>query len=72
MFAIHGHPTPDALEEYAFRRLSAHDTEALEEHVLVCPHCQTSLAEVEDYILLIQLGIARYESRLSRKPLLST
>ena len=58
LFSIQGHPTTDAFEEYAFKRLSEADTEALEEHLLVCPECQTSLAEVDQYILLMKQATA--------------
>jgi hypothetical protein len=67
LFSIEGHPTTEAFEEYAFKRLSDADTEALEEHLLVCEECQTSLAEVDEYILLMKQATARlnpdYETR---------
>jgi len=58
LFSIQGHPTTEAFEEYAFKRLSEADTEILEEHLLVCPECQTSLAEVDEYILLMKRATA--------------
>ncbi len=61
LFSIQGHPTTEAFEEYAFKRLSEAETEALEEHLLVCPECQTSLAEVDEYILLMKQATAQYE-----------
>jgi hypothetical protein len=63
LFSIQGHPTTDAFEEYAFKRLSEAETEALEEHILVCPECQTSLGEVDEYILLMKQATASYELR---------
>jgi hypothetical protein len=64
LFSIQGHPTTEAFEEYAFKRLSEADTEALEEHLLVCPECQTSLAEVDEYILLMKQATARHQTGL--------
>lgn len=61
VFTIQGHPTTDTLEEYAFKRLSEADTEVLEEHVLVCPDCQASLVEVDDYILLMKQAAASFQ-----------
>jgi hypothetical protein len=61
VFSVQGHPAADTFEEYAFKRLSEADTEALEEHVLVCPECQASLAEVDDYILLMKQATADRE-----------
>jgi anti-sigma factor RsiW len=58
VFSIQGHPTTDTLEEYAFERLSEADTEAVEEHFLACPECQTALAEVDEYIRLMKQAIA--------------
>src|SRR5579864_5829743 len=48
------HPTTDLLEEYAFARLSGHETEALEEHLLVCPTCQAELCRVDEFILMMK------------------
>jgi hypothetical protein len=48
------HPSWDGLEEYLFKRLSAEETEALEEHLLVCVPCQDKLHEVDEYILLMK------------------
>lgn len=48
------HPTTELLEEYAFNRLSEAETSTVEEHLLVCGACQTLLADVEEYILLMK------------------
>ena len=61
-FSVQEHPTSDVFEEYAFQRLSEADTEAVEEHVLVCPECQTSLAATDEYILLMKQSTARMEA----------
>jgi hypothetical protein len=66
VFSIQGHPTTDTLEEYVFERLSEADTEAVEEHFLACPECQTALAEIDEYIRLMRQAIAHDE--LSHKP----
>jgi hypothetical protein len=61
-FSVQEHPTSDVFEEYAFQRLSEADTDAVEEHVLVCPECQISLAATDEYILLMKQATARMES----------
>jgi hypothetical protein len=68
LFSIQGHPTTEAFEEYAFKRLSEADTETLEEHLLVCPECQTSLAEVDEYILLMKQATAGLKLGLDHEP----
>jgi Putative zinc-finger len=62
-FSVQRHPTTDVLEEYAFHRLPEPDTEALEEHLLMCPECQDSLADMDEYILLVKHVTARHQSR---------
>jgi hypothetical protein len=44
------HVTEDALEAYALRKLSLRDVAPLEEHLLICPVCQTRLDEVDEYV----------------------
>ncbi len=61
-FSVQEHPSSDVFEEYAFQRLSEADTDAVEEHVLVCPECQTSLAATDEYILLMKRATAQIES----------
>ncbi len=61
------HLTTDTLEEYAFNRLSEAETEALEEHLLVCAACQASLAEVDEYIFLMKEAAAAYQPATSPK-----
>lgn len=57
---VQGHLTTDALEEYAFSRLSEAEMQPLEEHLLVCSACQTSLGEVDEYILMMKEATAAY------------
>jgi hypothetical protein len=56
---IQGHPAPEMLEEYAFCRLSETETETIEQHLLICETCQTSLAEVDEYVVLMKHATAR-------------
>jgi hypothetical protein len=48
------HVGEDALEDYAFRRLSPDETAGLEEHLLICDDCQSALEDVDQYICLMQ------------------
>ena len=54
------HPDLDVLESYAFDRLPEEDTEAFEEHLLVCESCQKALAETDEYIRLMKVATAAY------------
>ncbi len=52
------HATEDALEAYAMRRLSGRDVAHLEEHLLICPVCQTRLDEVDEYVRVAKAAAA--------------
>ena len=41
------HIDEDTLELYALDRLLEADTASVEDHLLVCPHCQDHLAEID-------------------------
>jgi hypothetical protein len=56
--AFHSHPTETVWEEYSFGRLSNQEVAALEEHLLICETCQTSLEELTEYIRLMKAGTA--------------
>src|ERR1035438_9554963 len=53
------HLDENVLEEYVFGRLSNAKSAVVEEHLLICPHCQTSLAETDEYIRLMKYAAAR-------------
>jgi anti-sigma factor RsiW len=53
------HPDEDVLEEYALGRLNDAKAAVLEEHILVCEHCQSALAETDDYIRLMKFAASR-------------
>jgi hypothetical protein len=56
--AFHSHPSETVWEEYSFGRLSNQEVAALEEHLLVCETCRTSLEELTEYIRLMKAGTA--------------
>lgn len=53
------HPDEDVMEEYAFGRLNNASGAVLEEHLLICPHCRTTLAETDEFIRLMKYGTSR-------------
>jgi anti-sigma factor RsiW len=53
------HPSEDQLEAYALRHLSEAQTAKLEEHLLLCPACQESLARIDEYIALMKAATAQ-------------
>lgn len=65
------HPSEDLLEEYAFQRLAEEQVAPLEEHLLVCSSCQKALAEIDEYLLLMQRGTAQIAVSPAREPQLS-
>ena len=58
---FHVHPTEDLLEEYVFGRLSEPALSTLEDHLLICSSCQSTLAEVEDYIRVAKTALAELQ-----------
>jgi hypothetical protein len=58
-FTLDEHPDADTLEEYAFGRLPEALSDNLEEHLLLCHRCQSALAEVDEYILLMKYATAQ-------------
>jgi len=58
------HIAEDALECYAMGKLSDEENVPLEEHLLICPQCQTRLEQMDEYIQVIKAAA----SDLSRRP----
>ena len=58
-FTLDVHADADTLEEYAFGRLPEAVSDALEEHLLICPRCQRAMADVDEYVLLMKYATAR-------------
>ncbi len=46
-----GHPNEDVLEMYAMGNTSEAETEAIEEHILICENCQNLLEDTETYVV---------------------
>lgn len=59
------HVAEDVLEAYAMRKLSGRDVAPVEEHLLICPVCQTRLDEVQEFLRVVKAAAAA----LARKPL---
>ena len=54
------HPDDEAIENYAFGRLSDSDLVAVEEHLLICEDCQSRVERTEEYIHLMKAATAAY------------
>ena len=52
------HIPDDLLEVYAMGKLSDHESEPVEEHLLLCPVCQEQLAELDDFVPAIKTALA--------------
>lgn len=48
------HPSEDALELYALRRLAEGDEAPLEEHLLICEKCRNRLEEMDEYVAALR------------------
>ena len=51
---LDNHIAEELLEKYALRNLVDPDCALLEEHLLTCLHCQTSLEIIDDYIRIFK------------------
>jgi hypothetical protein len=51
---FHAHPSEDDWEEYAFGRLGEPQAATLEEHLLVCTVCQSTLERVDSFLETIR------------------
>jgi hypothetical protein len=58
---FHVHPTEDLLEQYFFGRLPEPDLSPFEDHLLICSSCQSTLAELEDYIRAAKTALAELQ-----------
>ena len=45
--SMSAHIDEDTLDRYAMNRLPVAELAPVEEHLLVCPHCQDRLAEID-------------------------
>ena len=54
------HPSDEILEEYGFHRLSEALVAQVEEHLLVCHHCQDAVVETDQFVEALK--------RASRQP----
>jgi anti-sigma factor RsiW len=55
-----GHVEESALELYALGRLGDHQSEELEEHILLCGSCQRRLQDMDDFIRSFRAAAARF------------
>jgi len=56
------HATEELLEEYTFGRIREPQLGWLEEHLLICPQCQSELDDIEEYKVFMKAGLASFES----------
>jgi hypothetical protein len=52
------HATEELLEEYSFGRIREPQLGWLEEHLLICPQCQSELDGIEEYKVFMKVGLA--------------
>jgi hypothetical protein len=55
------HATEELLEEYTFGRIGEPQLGWLEEHLLICPECQSELDDIEEYKVFMKAGLASFE-----------
>jgi hypothetical protein len=52
------HATEELLEAYSFGRIHEPQLSWLEEHLLMCPQCQSELGDIEEYKVFMKAGLA--------------
>ncbi len=55
------HIPEQSLEEYSRGTLSEGETERLEEHLLICPHCQDRLADTDEFVRAMRDAAAKLQ-----------
>jgi methionine-rich copper-binding protein CopC len=55
------HATEELLEEYSFGRIREPQLGWLEEHLLICEHCQSELDDIDEYRVFMRAGLALLE-----------
>ena len=58
---FHVHPTEDLLDEYVLGRLEEPARSILEDHLLTCSSCQSSLAELDNYIRAMKTALVEFQ-----------
>jgi len=53
------HPSKELLEEYLFHRLPEGRVALVEEHLLICEHCQSAFLEIEAFVSGMKAAAAR-------------
>lgn len=56
------HPSDEILDEYAFNRLPQEDADQLEEHLMVCAHCQDRLELADQFRAEIRAALKKCPS----------
>jgi hypothetical protein len=56
------HASEELLEEYSFGRICDPQLGWLEEHLLICPQCQSELDAIDEYKVFMKAGLAAFES----------
>jgi len=57
MNAIADHFPDDVLEKYAMGKLSDKERAPVEEHLLLCPQCQTQLQDIDEFIQVAKAAL---------------
>lgn len=62
---LSSHPTEEVLEEFVLDRLAGPLAAQVEEHLLICPQCQDSVAEVDQFVCSLK-AYKELDSRRTR------
>jgi hypothetical protein len=56
---LRSHPSQEILEEYLFHRLPEALAAQVEEHLLICPNCQDTLAEADRFVSALRFAVTQ-------------
>lgn len=54
------HPAQEKLEQYAANQTPESELAAMEDHLLICEHCQRVIAELDEFKGLIRRGLCEF------------
>ena len=55
------HIDEDTLDRYAMNQLHVAELAPVEEHLLVCPHCQDHLAQIDEFLTAFEATLGRVQ-----------
>jgi len=57
------HPSADTIERFAMNALVGKELDSFQEHIMLCPACQSTLEDTYDFVASVRQGFQAMESK---------